>query len=100
MATGIAGFLAKAYETLQFKANKTAASEHKINALRVVQAELIRRSLSAASPAPSASSARSGRSNQVNAALRHPPKPPSDEHRSEVPAGTVAMRTKLPQTST
>ncbi|WP_302478851.1 TrbC/VirB2 family protein [Paracoccus yeei] len=37
----IAGFLAKAYETLQFKANKTASSAHKINALRVVQAGLI-----------------------------------------------------------
>lgn len=36
----IAGFLAKAYETLQFKANKTAASAHKINAVEVVQAGL------------------------------------------------------------
>ena len=38
----IAGFLAKAYETLQFKANKTAASAHKINAVEVVQAGLNR----------------------------------------------------------
>lgn len=34
----IARFLAKAYETLQFKANKTAASAGEINELRVVQA--------------------------------------------------------------
>ncbi|WP_347141065.1 hypothetical protein, partial [Paracoccus sp. SSK6] len=34
----IARFLAKAYETLQFKANKTAASTNEINELRVVQA--------------------------------------------------------------
>lgn len=37
----IAGFLAKAYETLQFKTNETASSAHKINAVRVVQAGLI-----------------------------------------------------------
>ena len=36
-----AGFLLKAYETLQFKANETASSAHKINAVRVVQAGLI-----------------------------------------------------------
>ncbi|WP_235986374.1 RNA recognition motif domain-containing protein, partial [Paracoccus aerius] len=35
-----AGFLLKAYETLQFKANETASSAHKINAVRVVQAGL------------------------------------------------------------
>ncbi|WP_191313174.1 hypothetical protein, partial [Paracoccus aerius] len=32
----------KAYETLQFKANETASSAHKINAVRVVQAGLMR----------------------------------------------------------
>jgi hypothetical protein len=37
----IAGFLAKAYETLQFKANKTAASVCKINGIEVIQAGLI-----------------------------------------------------------
>jgi len=31
------GFLSEAYETLQFKANETAASLHKINAVRIVQ---------------------------------------------------------------
>lgn len=38
----IAGFMAKAYETLQFKANKTAASAHKINALSVVRPDLLK----------------------------------------------------------
>jgi hypothetical protein len=36
----IAGFLPKAYETLQFKANETAVSAHKINEVEVVQAGL------------------------------------------------------------
>jgi len=33
----IAGFLAKAYETLQCEARKTATSSRKINAFRVIQ---------------------------------------------------------------
>ena len=37
----IARFLAKAYETLQSKANKTADSEPKINVIEIVQAGLI-----------------------------------------------------------
>jgi hypothetical protein len=36
----IARFLAKAYETLQSKANKTADSEPKINVIEIVQAGL------------------------------------------------------------
>ncbi|WP_146113020.1 hypothetical protein [Paracoccus yeei] len=53
----IAGFLAKAYETLQFKANKTASSAHKINALRVVQAGLVKVSAAASCGKLKASSA-------------------------------------------